>query len=122
MRRWSALGLLALAACATFGSGAPLAPEEKASFNLSAWSQTARFLAFRAGERALVIATGNGRSPLTLYIFDPDGNCVAKDDVVEMRGSSDDVAVEWFPPETARYTVELHNVGFRANRVEMITR
>jgi hypothetical protein len=105
-----------------FTSGGPLSPEEKTNLALQAWQQTSRFIPYRAGERALVITSGNGLSPLAIYVYDPDGNCVAKDDAVAARGSSDDLAVEWLPPEEGRYTIELRNFGYRTNRFDMITR
>ena len=49
------------------------APEQKTTLSLPAWQQTSRFQVFHAG-RAVVIASGNGQSPLALYVYDPDGN------------------------------------------------
>lgn len=97
------------------------APEQKMTLQLAAWTQTSRFQVFPAG-RAVVIASGNGQSPLALYVYDPEGNCVARDDVVEPRSSSDDVAAEWFPPEMGRYTVELRNLGYRTNQIDVVAR
>jgi hypothetical protein len=114
--------MLGLSLYATCGAGAPLAPEEKVTLQLPGFRQTARFVAFRAGERALVLGSGNGQSPLALYVYDPDGNCVAKDDIIEPRASSDDVAVELYPPATARYTIEIRNVGFGTSVVQLIAR
>lgn len=121
--RWSiAMGLLTCLIAAGVVLGGPIGAEQKSRLELPAWQHTSRFLGFRAGERALVIATGTGQSPLALYVYDSDGNCVARDDVVEPRGSSDDVAVEWVPAEQARFGIELRNLGSRTNRVDMVTR
>lgn len=116
------LGILGLCACAALGVGGPVTPEESVKLQLPPFRQTARYITFRGGERALVIASGNGQSPLALYVYDPDGNCVARDDVIDARSPSDDVAVEWYPPETARYTVELRNVGSGTNTVQLVCR
>jgi hypothetical protein len=73
-------------------------------------------------DRANVIAIGQeGASNLGLYVYDVHGNCVAWDDL----GSSstrDDVAVEWFPMQKERYTIELRNLGAATNRLDLIIR
>ncbi len=122
MTRWLGLGLLALGVLATFGLGAPSGRVEKREIPLGAFRQTSMVVPYRGGEPALVIASGNGRSPLALYIYDKHGNCVARDDLVDPRSSSDDLAVEWIPSEDARYTVELRNVGTLTNTVSVVLR
>src|SRR5689334_1162504 len=58
---------------------------------------------FKGGERACVIALGNGRTYLGLYVYDAHGNCIAWDDEGRPRSrpgqtsTVDDLAVDWFP-------------------------
>jgi hypothetical protein len=122
MRRWLGLGLLVLGISATLGGGAPLAPREPEKFKLPALRQRAESLPFRGGERALVIASGSGVTSLALYVYDADGNCVARDDVGDPRELGGDAAVAWIPPATDRYTVELRNLGSLENVVYLVMR
>jgi hypothetical protein len=69
---------------------------------------------FAAGKRALAIAVGDAAAGAGLYVFDKDGNCVASDDDLSLR-SRDDLAVEWLPPQTALYSLELRSLGRAAN-------
>ena len=78
---------------------------------ISAMSLRAYTEAFRADEEARVIVSGDGSTILALYVFDADGNCVAKDDVPAPE-SSDDLFVEWVPASAGRYSVEMRNAGF----------
>jgi hypothetical protein len=122
MRGWRILGLLILAGGAGVAVSGPVEPDEKATLPLPAFHQTARFISFLPAQRALVIASGNGQSPLALYVFDPDGNCVAHDDLIDPRTYSDDLAVEWYPPALGRYTIELRNAGYGNSNVQFIAR
>ena len=119
MNRW--LGLSALLLCAALVSGAPIPPIEPQAFDMPGFGQKVVTATFQGGERSVVIASGNGRSPLALYVYDADGNCVAKDDLAP-AATLDDVAVDWFPPTTGRYTVEMRNPGASANKVQMAIR
>jgi hypothetical protein len=107
---------------AALGIGAPLQPIDPQRFELPPYS-TKRIIetAFKGNQRSVVIASGNGSSMITLYVYDQHGNCVAKDDTCHPR-VRDDVAVEWFPPTTAPYVVELRNVGGLPNPVQMAIR
>jgi hypothetical protein len=63
---------------------------------------------FKGGERASVIVIGNEEfvMDLAVYVFDADGNCVARFDE-----GADYCAVEWYPPTPGRYTIEVRNRG-----------
>ncbi len=76
---------------------------------------------FKGNERALVMASGDSSTCLAVYVFDGQGNCVAKDDL-SYRESSDDLAAEWIPPATARYSVEIRNGGLVPNVYQMAIR
>ncbi len=65
---------------------------------------------FKGGERALAIVAGDGGSYLGLYVFDADGNCIAHDDHGNYQ-TCDKAAVEWVPPQTGRYAIEVRNLG-----------
>jgi hypothetical protein len=78
---------------------------------------------FKGKERASVIAIGRGDTPLGLYVYDPDGNCVAWDDLsLSTQNISDDMVVDWYPPRQGKYEIELRNFGRRGNRVEVVIR
>jgi hypothetical protein len=77
--------------------------------------------AFKANERALVIASGEYRSCLGLYIFDAQGNCVARDDMSDPQ-TADDLITEWIPLEQARYSIEIRNAGIAANVYQLAVR
>jgi len=76
---------------------------------------------FKGNKRALVIASGKGDTCLGLYVFDAHGNCVAHDDLTTPQ-TSDDLAAEWFPAETARYDVEIYNGGTDKNVIRIAIR
>jgi hypothetical protein len=78
---------------------------------------------FKAKERASVIAIGRGSTPLGVYVYDTDGNCVAWDDrSLSPQNISDDMVVDWRPPREAKYEIELRNFGRVTNRVELAIR
>ncbi len=69
---------------------------------------------FKANERAVALASGNGDSCLALYVFDSAGNCVAADDRSE-PATADDCGVEWYPLAQAKYSLEVRNLGPQEN-------
>ena len=77
-------------------------------------SRSYRPLAFKGGEKATVIVNGTGRTYMGLYIYDQHGSCVAWDDL-GAKGVKDDLAVEWYPPHTGLYTIEIRNFGHLPN-------
>jgi hypothetical protein len=73
---------------------------------------------YEGGQPAKAIVVGDGRTYLGLYAYDPDGNCVAHDDLGSFS-TRDDRVIEWFVPETRRYTVEVRNLGRSLNQFEI---
>src|SRR5438445_10205145 len=65
-------------------------------------NQTDRFQAiyFRAGEEAIVEVIGDGTSDLDLYVYDQNGNLIAKDD-----DSTDHCVVRFVPRWTGAFHV-----------------
>jgi hypothetical protein len=76
---------------------------------------------FKGGERACVVVTGDGSSYLGLYVYDADGNCIARDDAGDYR-TRDDLAVEWFPQRDSRFAIEVRNLGGTTNTYSIAVR
>jgi hypothetical protein len=126
MRRFVCLGVLALGLLAQGDvGGGPVVPRYKGAPE-KCWegrrveANSSRYLQdrFSGGERASVILIGD-HDPvmdLALYVYDADGNCVARDD-----DGGDTCAVEWYPPQTARYSIEVRNRGrlYNATRLSI---
>jgi hypothetical protein len=74
----------------------------------SSWTMTVKF---KGGERANVIIVGEKeKSYLALYIYDENGNLIARDD--DTKGFFlNDRWVIWFPAKTQKYTIEVRNLG-----------
>lgn len=115
-------GLLTLAVGATFVL-ATVEPAERnaklVEYEVDAFgSRTLPAFTFVGKQKATVVWIGNKTSAahLGVYVYDAHGNCVANDDFITPRASKNDkypnaVAVEWVPPKTASYTVELVNLS-----------
>lgn len=76
---------------------------------------------FKSDEDAVVIASGNGATPLGLYAFDAEGNCLAKDDF-SGPNTADDLIIRWVPATTARLSVEVRNAGIDINVIQIAIR
>lgn len=75
-------------------------------------------LRFEAKAPAQVVAIGQGVTPMGVYVFNAEGNCIAwEDQVPPLR--CDDLAIEWIPQDEGPYQVEVHNLGYLPNRVEI---
>ena len=61
---------------------------------------------FVGGVRACVAVVGDGDTDLDLYIYDQNGNLIAKDD-----GYSDSCIVEWYPKWTGSFLIKVVNRG-----------
>jgi hypothetical protein len=117
---WIGLCLLLLLTGASFGGPLePIRTDDKVT--IRPLGQHSYLAPFEANQRAVVIASGNGRTYLGLYVFDRHGNCVAKDDHTG-PATCDDCAVEWFPTEIADYSVEIVNLGRNSNVVQLAVR
>lgn len=114
-------GLAVLGCAAAIAGATPLLSGRLGQLKLAPSAAELHTFPAAGGERAVVIVSGQGTSPLSAYVFDPRGNCVGKDDVIH-RKSYDDAAVEWFPTETAVYTVELRNIGTVTNVAQVAFR
>jgi hypothetical protein len=57
-----------------------------------------------------------------LYVFDSQGNCVAKDDLSSRPATADDLIVQWYPDEQDRYCVDLRNAGVDNNEYQILLR
>jgi hypothetical protein len=114
--------VLAVLFCVSLGSADLVKPREASKDLIIPAGVTRSFVeAFKKNERALAIASGRGKACLGLYVFDRDGNCVAKDDI-SAPSTSDDLIVEWYPTEEGRYSVELRNAGFESNPYQFALR
>ena len=111
MRRALILSALALLVWATLGSGGPVeGPQVGTNRVIEPYGHETFTVSFKAGEPAVVIASGNQQTYLGLYVYDADGNCVAWDDLAE-KNTRDDLAVRWYPDRTGPYMVEVRNFG-----------
>jgi hypothetical protein len=75
-------------------------------------------LQFKGGQRANVIAIGDGSTFMGLYVYDVHGNCVAWDDE-GLSQTRDDLALEWYPLENGYYIVEVRNCGSHVNQCKV---
>jgi len=66
---------------------------------------------FWANERATVVVTGDGDTDLDLYVYDENGNLIAKDE-----DYSDDCVVNFMPRWTGLYIIKIVNRGNVYNR------
>jgi hypothetical protein len=122
MRKIMACSVLTVLFCVSLGS-ADLVKSRKGEIDLVLPAQMTRSYmdTFRKDERALAIASGNGRACLGLYVFDSQGNCLAKDDL-SAPATADDLIVEWYPAEQGRYSVDVRNAGFETNKYQIALR
>jgi hypothetical protein len=63
-------------------------------------------LAFRGGEQAAVLVSGDGDTDLDLYITDENGNAICSD-----TDSSDTMLCRWTPSWTGNFGVHVRNLG-----------
>ena len=103
------------------GRGGPVLPFKVETPQIPQLASQTYTLEFRGGQRANVMAIGNAATYIGVYIYDRDGNCVAWDDW-GMPISRDDIAVDWYPQQTAPYMVEVRNNGIRVNGCKVVIR
>ncbi len=122
MRRllpWSLLGVLV---CVSLGSADLVTPRRLGSPEpIAAMGTRMTIEKFKGNERASVLVSGEGVTCLGLYVFDAQGNCVARDDATTPQ-ASDDLTVEWIPAETATYSIEVRNGGISTNAYDFAVR
>ncbi|MBP5670914.1 MAG: hypothetical protein J6X49_00865 [Victivallales bacterium] len=66
---------------------------------------------FTAHERAAVIVSGDGDTDLDLYVYDENGNLIAKDE-----DNTDECLVTWTPRWTGKFIIKVVNCGSISNR------
>lgn len=71
---------------------------------------------FHGGELARVAVRGDGDTDLDLYIYDENGNLIARD-----TGRTDYCVVRFRPRWTGRFTVRIKNLGRVYNRYRLET-
>lgn len=122
MRRVVAVAAFLGLMCVSFGS-AELVKSRPPERDLTlAPGMTRTFVdTLKGSERALAIASGNGRACLGLYVFDTRGNCVAWDDI-SSPATSDDLIAVWYPAEEGRYSIDLHSGGFESSIFKFLLR
>src|SRR5437016_4506007 len=118
MRKLLALSFVSVLCCVSICSAELETPEKLApSEGVPGRGVRPMLRRFKANEEAQAIVSGEGQTCLGLYVFDADGNCVAKDDLTAPE-SSDDLNVRWIPHEAATYSVEVRNGGIFPNTYE----
>jgi hypothetical protein len=90
-------------------------PGEKYSY-VYGYSNDYYDVRFIAGELAEIAVRGDGDTDLDLYVFDSNGNMVAKDD-----DYTDRCFVSWVPLWTGRFTVKIVNRGPIVNNYWLLT-
>ncbi len=116
MRHWLCLALFGFLLATPWGRTSPTQPEPpRMNVPLAAYGSLTSLILCKAGERTVAIASTTSKEPVMLatYAYDPYGNCIARDEFnergLQRRPSTDDAAVEWFPPTPATYTLEVRN-------------
>lgn len=71
---------------------------------------------FVANQLAEVLVSGDGDTDLDLYVYDSNGNLIARD-----NDYTDDCYVRWVPAWTGRYTIRIVNRGPVYNRFVILT-
>ncbi len=73
-------------------------------------------ISFIANELAEILVSGDGDTDLDLYVYDSNGNLIAKDE-----DYTDDCYVRWVPAWTGRFIVKIVNRGPVYNRYALLT-
>jgi hypothetical protein len=132
MRQWGWLGLAGLFLVVPWAGSSPVQPLKPSREDIAPFGAVYFVVPCKAAERTCVIGSSIKAGLLGLYVYDPHGNCVARDEFDEYglaagegeqrRPATDEVAVEWFPPAGLSYTVELRNASPRNVPVQMAFR
>jgi hypothetical protein len=122
MKRFALLSLFALLGFVSIGGADLVTPREVPPDQVVMPFGTRAYLeTFKANVPAKAEIFGRGESCLALYVFDAEGNCVARDDVSSPI-TADDAWVEWVPPTAQRYSVEVRNAGGTRNIYQLFLR
>jgi hypothetical protein len=119
MRKILALSVLTALFCVSLGSADLVTPRKlDPNEKIAPMSVRSYVAAFKASERARAIVSGRGQTCMGLYVFDAQGNCLAKDDMTVPK-VCDDLNVEWIPPVEGRCSVEIRNLGHDVNEYQL---
>lgn len=80
--------------------------EKYASSSVNAGATDVYNISFRGGELAMVIVVGDGDTDLDLYVYDNNGNLIARD-----ADYSDDCVVTFTPRWTGNFRIKIVNRG-----------
>jgi hypothetical protein len=106
-----AVGLVAVGADA----GAVGGPRENTT-RVKARTTDVYNISFRGGETARIVVDGDGDTDLDLYVYDQNGNLIAKDD-----DNTDYCVVSWTPRFTGPFTIRVVNRGTVWNEYKITT-
>jgi hypothetical protein len=120
MKHWCWLALLGVFLAAPWGFTSPTQTFKTRREPVPSSSALYFVVSCVRGEQTQVIASGGGRAPLGVYVFDEHGNCIAREEALSSNFSADDLAVEWYPPAPGPYLIELRNQGRQGNDVELV--
>jgi hypothetical protein len=122
MRKLLGLSVVGVLIGVSIGSADLETPERQGpKIGIPGMGTRATFRRFKANEEAQAIVSGDGDTCLGLYVFDANGNCVARDDLTAPE-SSDDLTVKWVPHVAAEYSVEVRNGSTNPNAFEFVLR
>jgi len=116
----------ALAVSAALVSGTTVLPVKAlAKIPLPAFGSRTFDIHFVGSQRAAVMCFPSGKAYVGLYVFDPQGNCVAHDDIAPSRPIRDaesaekyycdDCGVVWYPADSSICTIDVISLGKTAN-------
>jgi hypothetical protein len=103
------------------GSGGPVVRVDPQLPQIPQFASQTYTMEFKGGQRALVIASGDGSTYMGLYVYDSLGNCIAWDDEGNVV-TKDDLAVDWYPRQNAVYCIEVCNCGPLVNPCKVFIR
>ncbi|GAB3914417.1 hypothetical protein GCM10028803_59840 [Larkinella knui] len=89
---------------------------KRSTTSVSANSVDVFYIRFRGYESAIVALQGDGDTDLDLYIYDDNGNLVARDD-----DYTDGCVASWTPRYTGLFTIRVKNRGTVYNRYTLAT-
>lgn len=122
MRKIIACSVLTVLSCVSLGSADLVKARMGETKQMIPAGTTRSYVdTFKKHTRALATASGTGASCMGLYVFDSQGNCLAKDDL-SASATADDLIVEWYPTEQGRFCVDLRNAGFENNQYQIVLR
>jgi hypothetical protein len=123
MRRTTAITALAMLAILTPVAAilaGPDAPWIAPTKDLTPYAALRHTVACRPGGKTVAIAWGTRGTAIGLYVYGPDGQCIASDDAPGER--LDDRIVSFVPTVAGPYEMSVRSFSGRTNPVEMSLR